>query len=174
MTLYATIALVVSMAGTAVAIFVSLWNARHQHLGRQTEAYRTIHELYDRVVQVRIDRPELLALAHKWQTSCMRKVYEQANTEDRDWAVYYTYAELCIGFCNAVLQARDRGLMPRSEFEAQWAHLVKLVITEHFPIIGDFLKEQKFVSSYLRDFVSERQDKGWNWGREHASLLWNG
>ncbi|MCX6841886.1 MAG: hypothetical protein NTX53_06375 [candidate division WOR-3 bacterium] len=171
--IYATIAAVVSIVGAAVAVFASFWNIRHLRLGRQTEAYRTIHESYDRVVQVRIKRPELLALARKWQASRMRGVYEQATTEDREWAVYYTYAELCIGFCNAVLQARGRKLMPHLEFENQWVHLVKLVITEHYPIISDFLGERKFVSSYLSDFVSELRDKGWDWRREHAALLWN-
>jgi len=162
----------VSVIAAAVAVFASLWNMWHLRRGQQAEAYRRIHELYDRVVQVKIEHPVLLALARKWESSAMRRVYEHASDEDRRWAVYYAYVETCIGFCNAVLQARGRKLMPRREFEDQWLPLVKLVITEHYPIISGFLTEQKYVSSYLRDFVSELRGSGWDWSREHLSLTW--
>ncbi len=163
----------VSVAAAVITGIVSIWMLRHRRLVQETEAYRAISELYDRVVQAKLQRPELLPLARRWSAARMRGAYEQLTDEDRDWAIYSTYTEVCIGFCNAVLQARSRGLMPKHEFEAQWEPLVKFVITEHYPMIRDLLKEAKFVSSYLTDFVDELRTAGWDWEREHRLLAWS-
>ena len=50
---------------------------------------------------------------------------------------------------------------------------MKLIITEHYPIISDFLKEEKYVSGYLRSFVRGLAEDGWDWASEHKSLTWS-
>lgn len=165
----------VSLVVAIVAAAVSIWGLYHQRRAQQVEAYRAVHQLYDQMIQLKFAHPRFLVYARNWTAECMARVYRQHDTEDEKWSEYYTFVELCIGFANTVLEARDRKLIPDKEYSRQWEPLVRLVLTEHYPIISDFLKERKYVSQYLTDFVSNTSgQRPWDWRAEHASLTWAG
>lgn len=160
----------VTALGGAFAWFMA-WQERKR--SQRNEAYRAVHQLYDQMVHQRFEHPEFLMSARDWNDDRMAMVYRQTDEQERTWARYYTYVELCIGFANAVLQAHDAGSMGDDEFNKQWKRLVRLVVAEHYPIIHGFIAEGPYVSDYLRDFIVEQQTApDWDWTEAHERLVW--
>lgn len=168
----ATIAAIVSVIGAVVAGALGVWTARHTRLAQQVEAYRAVHVDYDKMVQLKFENPDFLIQARDWDAGKMKCVLTASLPQHVEWSRYYTFAELCIGFANSVLQARSRNLMGEAEYSKQWERLVRLVVTEHYPIISGFLAEGPYLSQYLRDYVAEAEQDGWNWSAEHSRLPW--
>ncbi|GAB4275373.1 MAG: hypothetical protein Kow0056_04820 [Coriobacteriia bacterium] len=169
----ATVAAAVSVASAFVAGALGIWTALQARRAEQIESYRAIHDLYDKMVEYKFENPSFLVRARDWHRGRMSSVYDESDPEHIEWSQYYTFAELCVGFANAVLQARSRGLIGDKEFDRQWERLVRLVVAEHYPIISEFVDEGPYVSEYLREYlVTTERDRNWNWTRQHERLSW--
>ncbi len=164
--------LVAALIAALVSLVVTLITIQQSRQSRAAATRSEIGNLYDQLVSYRQGHPEVLALSRTWQSSCIRLVYEQRSDEDRAWAVYYGYAELCLGYANEVLLGHRFGLLDSQSFELHHKHLVKLLLTEHLPIVSQLAcDEAKFVSPVIREFMSKMQaDEGWDWQREYESL----
>lgn len=169
----AALAAIVAVASAIVAAAVSVWTARQTRKTEQIAAYRSVHELYDKMVQLKLENPDFLVHARDWDAAKMRCVYTAEDPEHSVWSRYYTFAELCIGFCNAVLQAHECRLMGNQDYEKQWERLVRLVVTEHFPVMSGFLAEGPYLSQYLRDYIGTMESEShWDWRQQHRALSW--
>jgi len=169
----AAAAAIVSVVGALVTITLGVWTARQSRQNQQIAAYRSVHELYDKMVQLKFQNPDFLVNAQEWDQTKMLCVYSTGAPGHETWRRYYTFVELCVGFSNAVLQAHEQRLMGDREYEKQWERLVRLVVAEHFPIISGFMSEGPYLSQYLRDYVRKTEKpEGWNWAEQHRALTW--
>lgn len=143
-------------------------------LNRQAEraqTQRSISESYDRLIKFRSDHPEVLQLSQHWNDACFDLIYTQEKDEDINWVYYYTYAELCFSFINAVLSGRKSRLLDKGVYESQYKPLVKLLLTEHNPLVSSLLVNGKFISSYIKEYRYELEKAGWNWSEMHRQLI---
>ena len=162
------------VAGTAALLsavfsFIALVQVRKN---RKASAYTRISNLYDQLISFRIGHPEVLSLSRKWTSEKLRQVYDGSNKKNKQWVKYYTFVELCIGYCNAVIHARKRKLIGKDAYENQHKPLVKLLLTEHNPIIEDLVHEKKYISFHIRDFRQNlKKEEGWDWEEEYEELI---
>jgi hypothetical protein len=136
---------------------------------QRSESQQEVGRLYEKMMDFRASHPEVLALSRRWTESCFVAVYNQKSEQDKQWAVYYTYAELCTAFVNSVIFAREAGLIDKRAFDKQYRNLVKLLLTEHYPYVSTIL-HGKYVSSYVLAFLKELETAGWNWAAMHEQL----
>lgn len=165
--------IIAALVAAAVSLVVSLLAIRQARRQQTASAYSDISDRYDKLVSYRAEHPEVLALSRSWTPACMPLVYRQASDEDRGWAVYYGYIELCIGYSNAVLYARRSGRLDGRAFDLQHKHLIKLLIAEHWPILSALSAEGKYVSPMIGEFIREivkDGDGAWSWEEEHAAV----
>lgn len=136
---------------------------------QRAEILREIGSRYDRLMDFRAAHPQVLALSRGWSEACFDAIYRQATPEEREWALYYTYAELCSGFCSLVLSAWKLGALERAAFERYYRPLVRLLLTEHYPYLKTVL-HGKYLSKYITEFVAETRKAGWDWDLNHQRL----
>ncbi len=117
----------------------------------------------------RLKHPEVFRLSRAWTPECLTKLYRQENDEERAWAIYVGYVELCISYCNAVLYARKRGQLEADIYTTHHEPLVKMLITEHFPIMRQFTQEG-FASTAIAEFIAQESKRGWNWEDVYSSM----
>ena len=134
----------------------------------RAQAKREVAVLYDQMVKFRIEHPEVLRLSRRWIQGHFRRVYEQSEPADEEWVTYYSFVELCLGYCNAVLLSKNS--IGKASYKHYHKRLVTLLLTEHNPIIEDLIREGKYISPRIRQFREELQHEGWNWQEEHAKL----
>ena len=155
----ALIGVMVATVGLAITILTT-W----------AQAEKEAADLYDQMVRVRVEHPFVMALSRRWSPGTFAKVYGEGQESEPDWTIYYSYVELCLSYCNAVLVARRGWRMNRASFTHHHGSLIKLIMTEHNPIIEDLLKEGKFVSRYVKEFRVKLTAAGWDWREEHRKL----
>jgi hypothetical protein len=83
-------------------------------LNRQAQRAQTAKEIsdsYAALMHFRAEHPHVLKSARHWRETCFKAIYNQTTKEDEQRVLYYTYAEFCISFCNAVLYARKSRLL---------------------------------------------------------------
>ena len=159
------VALLGVLSSGAVAVLAYTFTRQSQ----RAEMQREIGHLYDRLVDFRTSHPEVLPLSRTWSEAAFGPLYRQESEADRAWALYYNYAELCCGFCNAVLYGRRIGLLDRHAYDRQYKSLVKLLLTEHHPYIRSVF-HGKYLSPQIIDFVRAMEKEGWDWSAMHAAL----
>jgi len=162
----ALIAAVISLVSLMLGIFN--WRQTRHAFMASTEA--RIEDLYDRLMDYRLKHPEVFRLSRRWTPECLTKIYRQCDEEDRSWAIYIGYVELCISYCNAALVGRKRGRLSKEIYRSQYEPLMKLLITEHFSVIQQLTREGGFVSSGLSEFIKEQRRQGWNWELEYQNM----
>ncbi len=150
---------VVAIVGLTITI-LSTW----------AQAEKEANDLYDQMVRLRVEHPVVMARSRRWAPGTFAKVYGEGQESEPEWAIYYSYVELCLSYCNAVLVARHGWRMNRASFTHHHRPLIKLVMTEHNPIIEDLLKEGKFLSRYVKEFRAKLTAEGWDWREEHRKL----
>jgi len=155
----AVIAAVVAIVGLAITV-VTTWAQAEKEAG----------DLYDQMVRLRVEHPEVMALSRRWVPGTFARVYGERREPEASWVVYYSYVELCLAYCNAVLVARRGWRMNRSSFNVHHKPLLKLILTEHNPIIEELLKEGKYTSRYISEFRAQLTAEGWNWRDEYEKL----
>lgn len=169
-TLAAVIGAVVSLLAAIVSTVFGLVAYRQSQDSQRAATESMVNGLYDRLMEFRVQHPQVLAATRQWTSDAIEHVYSPMNTSDHTWAIYYSYVELCIGYCNAVLSSVASGRLRRQIYEAQHESLVRLLLTENNPIVCDFLREGKYVSRYLVEFRQRLDREGWDWSREHTLL----
>lgn len=76
-----------------------------------------------------------------------------------------------LGFCNAVAYAWRRRVLDRSAYEDHYYRIVKLLLTEHYPITNElFNNPSGYVSVYVRELRSEMERAGWDFEKSHHAL----
>jgi hypothetical protein len=60
---------------STLAVLVSLWAVLQTRQAQQVAAYRSVHELYDKMVQLKFENPDFLITARDWDPSKMRCVF---------------------------------------------------------------------------------------------------
>ena len=138
---------------------------------QRSQTQQSIGNLYNKLMDYRSAHPEVMALSRRWEPRYFETLYHPVSSEDLGWILYYNYAELCIGFCNAVLSARKSRLLNQHAYEGQYKPLVKLLMTENDPFIVSLLISGKYISAYMKDFRLEMEDAGWDWDKMHAELV---
>ncbi|MFM1814277.1 MAG: hypothetical protein RLZ98_972 [Pseudomonadota bacterium] len=165
--LVASVSLVAALFSLAIGLLS--WRLSHRTYSASRET--RLEDLYDRLMDYRLKHPEVLVLSRKWQPECLTMVYSQRNPEEREWAIYMGYVELCISYCNAVLHARHQRQLDRTVYTSQHEPLIRLLLTEHYPIIRQLTREGGFVSSRISGFIEETsRRKGWDWEAEYRQL----
>ena len=115
---------IVSIVGALVAIVTV-----------QGQAEKEVGDIYDQMVKFRVEHPEVLELSRKWQAGNFAKVYGDGGSLDPQWVTYYSYFELCIGYCNSSILAWYGFRLGRRSFKHHHKPLIKLVLTENYPIL---------------------------------------
>jgi len=158
----AIIGAIVSVAGGIISVTFGV-------VAMCAQARQEVGDLYDRMVQFRTEHPEVLRLSREWTHDLRGQVYGQAESTDNQWVVYYSFVELCLGYCNAVLLSRRR--LGWRSYRDQHKPLVKLLLTENNPMVEDLLEVGEYISPLIRPFRDKLERKGWNWREEHAKLV---
>ena len=165
----ALIAATVSVLAAIVSAAFSLSNYLFSKKIKKIEAEKDIGSIYDMLIDYRLKHPEVLALSRKWEPDFIEKIYSQKSADDKQWVIYYGYIELCIGYCNAVLYYNSTGLLEKAAYELHHEPLVKLLVTEHFPIIYGLAKEEKYVSPNINKYIESKKNE-WDWEKEYQSI----
>jgi hypothetical protein len=160
----------VSLIGAVISTVFGIVAHRQSKASQFAAAESEIGNLYDNLMEFRATHPEVLPATRSWTSDKIANVYRQDSDEDRLWATYYSYVELCIGYCNSVLANRELDRLRAESYEGQHEKLVKLLLTENAPIIADFVAEGKYVSRYLLDVWNTYELGEWNWLEEHNLL----
>jgi hypothetical protein len=159
------IALLGVITSSSIGYLVYLSNKQAQ----RAETQREISHLYEKLMDFRVEYPEVLMLSRIWKMACFRTIYRQKSKKDRQWAIYYTYAELCMSFCNTVIYGEKLGFLNKVSYQQHYKLLVKLILTEHYPFVTSVLNG-KYLSPHIQDFLKEGEKDGWNWQDMHQEL----
>ena len=122
------------------------------------------------MVDYRLQRPEILSLARRWNDDCFSLIYDQTGPDGDAWAIYYGYVELITFYANSVLHASAHHLIDRDLYESQHEPLIKLLLAEHYPILHEIIHPDGYVTRYLVDHVDELLRTGWNWEEAYLRL----
>lgn len=168
----AIVGAVVSIASATVAGIFGYLSIRNAMQSRYAQAEKEAGDAYDRMVAFRVAHPAVMRLSREWQPGYFEKVYLQVDSnEGQEWVTYYSYVELCIGYCNIVLSAWYQGLLSKTAFESDHKLLIKLLLTENNPIVEDLIQESKYISRHIKRFREDVAQDGWSWSDEHKLLL---
>jgi hypothetical protein len=137
----------------------------------RSQAGKQIGDLYDQMVKFRSDHPEVMYLSRQWRSGYFAKVYGEGEPPDAKWALYYSYVELCIGYCNAAILARRGFRIGYTCFKHYHAPLIKLILTEHYPIVDDMISGGgEYICLYIKRFRKKLEKDGWDWAVQHSKL----
>lgn len=159
----------IGVASSGVLAYLAYWLNRQ---AQRNQAHKEIADLYDKVLVFRAEHPALLRLSRLWTADRFRAMYVQESSDDRSWAAYTAYVELCISFCNAALHGWKDHHLDRGAYEGRFKPLVKLLLTENYPLISGMLASGKYISSYIKEFVRElEENEHWDWAKMHQDLV---
>lgn len=160
-------------AGVSAAIsLVIAWIQLRQGLDSQrAQSQLDISTKYDRMVDYRLEHPEVLSLARHWRRECWDAVYDQKSDADRQWAYYYGYIELCVTYCNAVLHSKAKGFLDPDVYEYEHEPLIRLLLVEHYPILSEIARPGGYVTKYLVDHIQRLRKRDWDWENEHRRYM---
>lgn len=165
----ALVAACISVMLAVPTLWISLKTWRQNRLSYFSGRESRIEDLYDRLMDYRLKHPEVLKLSRRWERECLTKIYSQSNEDERAWAIYFGYVELCISYCNVTLFARKRSQLDPEVYRTQHEPLVKLLISEHFPIMQQ-LTQEGFASSIIAEFIVEMRKRGWEWEKQYEKM----
>lgn len=165
-----TAALVAAIVSAIVALTVAVAQLRQSKNSQRSQIQHDISTKYDKMVDYRLQYPEVLSLARRWKPECFERIYNQKTDEDKTWAIYYGYVELCIAYCNAVLYANAKKFLDQDSYKSEHEPLIRLLLAEHFPILSAIARPGKYVSIYLVEHIDKLQQTGWNWEVTYQSL----
>jgi len=163
------LAILVAFLGVITSSVIGYLVFLSNRQAQRAEMQREIGHLYDKLMDFRERHPEVMALSRNWEETCFSAIYRQKSTKDKQWAIYYTYVELCISFCNTVIYAHKLGFLNEVSYEQHYRLLVKLLLTEHYPFLSSILNG-KYLSPHIEGFLKEGEKDGWNWRVMHQEL----
>ncbi|MCK4761182.1 MAG: hypothetical protein KAW12_03215 [Candidatus Aminicenantes bacterium] len=139
---------------------------------REDAAFKQVNNLYKKIKGFQTEHPKVSSLSGKWQPDIIHRVYNQSSEKDKQWAKYYTFVELCIGYCNTVLHARKRKLIDKNSYINQHEPFIKQLLRKHRLIIDDMVRKEKYISDYIKDFRQNLiENKSWNRRTEHEEMV---
>lgn len=159
----------VGLLAAVMSLIIGVINWRQTKRAYSATIETRIEGLYDRLMDYRLKHPEVFRLSRLWGPECLAKIYSQVDDKERQWAIYVGYVELCISYCNATLQAYRRGHLKADVYRSQHERLVRLLVTEHFPIMQQ-LTQDGFASSLIRNYIDEQRGYGWDWERRYQLM----
>lgn len=168
--LAALLAAVISMISLIATLTISIINYHHGRKLAYSHRVKEITDIYNHLAEFRFNHPEVMWLAREWESQFLTLIYSRQSTDFPEHLVYYCYTEQCINYCNLVLQAKSEGFLRGTAYYAHHEPLVKLVLTENYPIIKDFIREGKYMSSLIGRFIDRLEQKGWNWEKEYKMV----
>ena len=163
-------ALVAAVVSALVSLSIAIVQLRQRRNTQRAQVQQDITKKYDKMVDYRLQHPEVLTISRRWQPACFGQIYNQRTEEDKSLAIYYGYVELCIAYCNAVLYAFEKDWMDPESYESEHEPLIRLILAEHFPILSTIAKPGKYVSTYLVNHVEKMRQGGWDWEATYKSL----
>jgi hypothetical protein len=170
---WANSAIVAAAVSALVTLVITLLQMRQGRDSQRVQNQQDISAKYDKMVDYRLQHPEVLSLAQRWTPDCFAAIYNQQTEADRAWAYYYGYIELCITYCNAVLHGVARGLLDQDVYEFEHEPLIRLLLVEHYPILHEIARPGGYVTRYLVDHIEalRRRPEGWDWEAEHRAFM---
>ena len=140
---------------------------RQAKTSQRVLAQQEITAKYDRMVDYRLLKPEVLSLAHSWTPVRFGAIYDQKSDDDRGWAYYYGYIELAITYRNAVPARKSKGLLDREAYEMEHERLIRLLLVERYPTLSLIVREDGYVTKCVVEHVAALRAGGWDWSNEH-------
>ncbi|MFA5891929.1 MAG: hypothetical protein WDA27_13430 [Actinomycetota bacterium] len=163
-------ALVAAAVSAVVSVAVALAQLRQGRVSHRFQAQRDITAKYDRMIDYRLQRPEVLSLARRWSHGCFAWIYDHTGPDGDAWAIYYGYIELITFYCSAVLRARAHGLIDADVYESQHEPLIKLLLAEHYPVLSVIIRPRGYVTKYLVEHVADLRRCDWDWEAAYGDL----
>lgn len=164
-------ALVAAAVSAAISLVIAWIQLRQGVNSLRAQSQQDISAKYDKMVDYRLQHPEVLSQARHWHRECWDAVYDQGTDEDRSWAFYYGYIELCITYCNAVLHSKAKGFLDRDAYDYEHEPLIRLLLVEHYPILSEIARPGGYVTKYLVDHIAHLEEQGWDWEGEHRHYI---
>jgi len=131
---------------------------------------KAIGDLYSEMMDFRVEHPEVMKLSNGWNEHCFTMIYRQSTKTERQWAIYYTYVELCLNFCNTVLYGYKTRALDDIAYKRHYEPLVRLILTEHYPFISNAL-DGSYLSNLIREYILSVEKNGWNWLVKRKALI---
>lgn len=132
-------------------------------------AERAIGDLANSLARLRVEYPEALALARRWQAADWERLYGDGENS-RVLLRYYSYVEVGLEFCNTTLRARDAGQISDEAFRGHYGRLSRYFLTENWPIISQML-QAPYISTDIREEIRRAKGEGWDWAAQHEELI---
>ena len=115
------------------------------------QSFSRIGDTYDKIVEYRLQHPEVLAIAKQWKKGDLNKI-----DSDSEIAKYYSYGELCIGFCDNCLYHQRSKLMSKKTFNDYYSGLMNLVAEENRYYFDEIVKKpycSKAFKEWFRSWI---------------------
>jgi hypothetical protein len=165
--------LVAAFVSALVSLAVAVVQLRQRKASQRIQIQQEINAKYDKMVDYRLQHPDVLSLSRRWRPDCFTRIYDQKTEDDRSWAIYYGYVELIISYCHSVLYAMDgtERLIDPDFYRTEHEPLIRLLLAEHYPILAQIARPGAYVSKYLVNHIQHLKAAGWNWEASHADLV---
>lgn len=160
------VASLISAMATAVLGFLAFRLTRSSN---RNAAGRAIGDLANSLARLRVEYPEAIAVARRWQPEDWERLYADRENS-RLLLRYYSYVEVGLEFCNTTLRARDARQIRGEAFRGHYGRLTRYFLTENCPIVEQML-QAPYLSTYIRDEVARGRAEGWDWAAEHERLV---
>jgi len=105
---------------------------RREQRAQREQTQKEIMDTYDRMIEYRLQRPEVLGRARRWEHKCFDWIYDHGGPDGDAWAVYYGYIERIIAYATSVLYAHESGTLDQSVYRGQHERLIRLLLAEHY------------------------------------------
>jgi hypothetical protein len=125
------LSLVIAVTGVLTSALLALMAYVLNRQSQRASIHRSIGDLYEKLMDFRAAHPEVMALVRKWNDGYFASIYGQNKPKDKQWVIYYTFAELGLGFSNTVLYGRKNKSLDRHAYDNHYKPLIRLLLTEH-------------------------------------------
>jgi len=164
------LSIVIAVLGILSTTIVGILAYNLSKQSQRATNQKAIGDLYSEMMKFRVEHPEVMKLSNQWSEVCFAMIYRQATKTERQWAIYYTYVELCLNFCNTVLYGHKTRVLDDIAYKRHYEPLVRLILTEHYPFVLSALNGS-YLSSLIREYILLVERNGWNWLAKRNSLI---
>lgn len=163
------LSLVVAVTGVLTSALIAYLAYSLNRQSQRTAIHRSIGDLYEKLMDFRSDHPEVMSLAGQWNDDCFKSMYSQSSPKDKQWVIYYAFAELVLSFSNTVLYGYKSKALDAYAYENHYKPLIRLLLTEHYPFM-QCVKDGPYLSLLVKRFLTETENEGWDW-QERRHIL---